>query len=114
MFYDNYVNLCNSVGKSPSAVAVELGFKKSAVTRWKRGSTPTDATQLKIADYFGITKESLMGNLLDLSFEQQIGFDDFTYAMHSESNELTEEDKSLLLAMAKQLSEKNRKNGKAE
>ena len=62
MFYDNYVRLCNSVCKSPSAVALEIGFKKSTVTRWKNGSNPTDATLQKIADYFGITVDALMGN----------------------------------------------------
>ena len=61
MFYDNFVNLCNKVGKSPSAVAVEIGFQKSVVTRWKQNnSTPTDANLKKIADYFGITVDQLM------------------------------------------------------
>ncbi len=59
MFYENYVRLCNSVGKAPTAVATELGFQKSAVTRWKKGCQPTDATRSKIADYFGVTTEEL-------------------------------------------------------
>lgn len=58
-FYENYVKLCNSVGKSPSAVAVELKFGKPSVTRWKSGTEPRDATLQKIADYFGVTVEYL-------------------------------------------------------
>lgn len=58
-FYENYVKLCNSVGKSPSAVAVELKFGKPSVTRWKSGTEPRDATLKKIADYFGVTVEYL-------------------------------------------------------
>ncbi len=58
-FYENYVKLCNSVGKSPSAVAVELKFGKPSVTRWKSGTEPRDATLRKIADYFGVTVEYL-------------------------------------------------------
>lgn len=54
MFYDEYVKLCNQIGRSPSAVAESLGFQKSAVTRWKQGSTPTDNNKRKIAEYFGI------------------------------------------------------------
>lgn len=60
MFYKNYVRLCNSVGKTPSAVALELGIQKSTVTRWSGGSAPRDATILKVADYFGVTVEDLI------------------------------------------------------
>ena len=59
MFYDNYIRLCNSVNKTPSAVAVEIGISKTAVNRWKNGSYPTDATMLRIASYFGVTVEEL-------------------------------------------------------
>lgn len=62
-FYENYVKLCNSVGKSPSAVAVELKFGKPSVTRWKSGAEPRDATLQKIADYFGVTVEYLKGEV---------------------------------------------------
>lgn len=61
MFYENYVRLCNSVGKTPSAVAVELGIQKSTVTRWSDGSAPRDATVVKVADYFGVSVERLLG-----------------------------------------------------
>jgi transcriptional regulator with XRE-family HTH domain len=60
-FYENYVRLCNSVGKSPSAVAIELKLGKPSVSRWKSGSYPRTATLLKIADYFGVTVEYLKG-----------------------------------------------------
>lgn len=61
MFYDNFVYYCNKIGKSPSAAAIEMGFQKSVVTRWKKNkSTPTDANQQRIAEYFGISVEELM------------------------------------------------------
>lgn len=60
MFYDNFVKLCNSVDKSPSAVALEIGIYKSTVSNWKnRGTFPTDATLQKIADYFGVSVAEL-------------------------------------------------------
>lgn len=63
MFYDVFVNLCNKIGKSPSAVAVEIGFQKSVVTRWKKNNAnPTDANLAKIADYFNVSVEYLRGN----------------------------------------------------
>lgn len=60
-FYFKFIELCNSVGKSPSKVALEIGTSKPAVTRWKSGSTPSDAVILKIADYFDVSVEYLKG-----------------------------------------------------
>ena len=59
-FYENYVFLCNSIGKAPSAVAIEIGLSKPAVNRWKGGGVPTDATARKVAKYFNIAPEVLM------------------------------------------------------
>lgn len=61
MFYENYVKLCNSINKKPSAVALEIGISKSIVSRWKNGGGLTDATAQKVAEYFGITVEELLG-----------------------------------------------------
>ena len=59
MFYDKYVKLCNSVGKTPSAVALEIGIEKSTVTRWKSGKSQTDKNIQKVADFFGVSVEWL-------------------------------------------------------
>lgn len=54
MFYDEFVRLCNEADKSPTAAAKEMGFSGAHVTRWKNGSTPTDATKLTICNFFGL------------------------------------------------------------
>lgn len=47
--------------------------------------------------------------------EQEISFDDFTYAMQAETKDLTEMDKQILLSMAKQLNDaRKQKNGDSE
>ena len=61
MFWENFVRECEKIEKYPSYVAEELGFNKSAVTSWKNGSLPRVASRKKIADYFAITVEELMG-----------------------------------------------------
>lgn len=70
-FYNNFVRLCNSVGKSPSRVVLDIGGTKSAITRWKNGSNPTDATAMKLAEYFGVSIEELTGEtkLGDMLYE---------------------------------------------
>lgn len=59
MFFNNFVNLCNKSGISPSAAAENMGFKRSVVTRWSQGTQPRQATLQKIADYFGVSVEAL-------------------------------------------------------
>ena len=60
-FYSKYVEMCNKIGKSPSAVSIEIGLSKSTVNRWKKGGSPTDATASKIASYFGVSVTYLLG-----------------------------------------------------
>ena len=118
MFYDNYVRLCNSVNKSPSAVAMEIGIAKPTVSRWKTGSKPNHATALKVADYFGVPVSELTGEKEKAPTqedEREITFDDFTYAMQNESKELTDGDKQILLSLAKQLNDARKKrNGESK
>lgn len=61
-FYKNYVKLCSRIDKSPSAVALEVGLSKAAVNGWKTGrSKPTDASLEKLANYFNISVDDLVG-----------------------------------------------------
>ena len=70
-FYQRFISLCNNVGKTPSRVAVEIGLAKPTVNRWKNGSNPTDATAMKIAEYFGVPVKELTGeeNIGDILYE---------------------------------------------
>jgi transcriptional regulator with XRE-family HTH domain len=70
-FYESFIGLCNKVGKTPSRVALEIGLSKPTVNRWKNGSTPTDATAMKLAEYFGVTVQELTGeaDLGDMLYE---------------------------------------------
>lgn len=62
MFYDLYLDLCNRKGISPTRAAIEIGISKSTPTTWKnRGLTPQGDTLYKIADYFGVTIDYLLG-----------------------------------------------------
>lgn len=61
MFWNNFLAECAKKGKSPAVIAEELGFSNSATTCWKNGSLPRMSSRKKLADYFGITVEELMG-----------------------------------------------------
>lgn len=63
MFYDIYSDLCKQIGKSPSAVAQELGINKSNVTNWKNnGYTPRGNVLNRIAEYFNVSVDYLLGH----------------------------------------------------
>lgn len=71
-FYERFVGLCNKVGKTPSRVAMEVGLSKPTVNRWKNGSSPTDATAMKVAEYFGVSLQELTGeaSIGDMLYEE--------------------------------------------
>lgn len=60
MFWNNFISLCEQIGKSPTSVISELGISRGSVTHWRAGKVPLHATLLKIADYFGVTVDDLL------------------------------------------------------
>ena len=61
MFWETFVRLCNEKGTRPNPVAKELGIASGTLTWWKNGRIPSSSTLHKIADYFGVTVEYLLG-----------------------------------------------------
>lgn len=61
MFWEIYSRLCKSKGKSANAVAKELSIASGTVTEWKRGRMPQNMTLRRIADYFDVSVEYLLG-----------------------------------------------------
>lgn len=120
MFYDIYVNLCKSKKVSPSKAAEQVGLNRTSVVKWKGGTVPSGDTLNKFAQYFGVSIDYLLGNkqketpTLTKKDEREITFDDFTYALHGEAKELTDENKQKLLEMARlfKMSQDQEKNKK--
>ena len=54
MFYEKYQKLCHQIGKSPFAVARDLGISSRTQGNWKSGSEPRYGTLKRIADYFNV------------------------------------------------------------
>ena len=108
MFYDVFAGLCEKHGIKPSKAAEECGINKSNVSNWKNnGYVPRGGALNKIASYFGVSTDYLLGNeqkerpVPAKRDEPDITFNDFTYALHNETKELTEENKQKLLEMAR-------------
>ena len=63
MVYDKFCDLCNKMGVSPSKAAVDAGFSKSLISKWKAKPeiVPSSEVLQKIADYFGVSVDYLLG-----------------------------------------------------
>lgn len=61
MFWDVYCSLCDNAGESPNGVASKLGFSNATCTKWKKGSVPGGTSLSKIAEYFGVGTDYLLG-----------------------------------------------------
>ena len=61
-FYNIYISLCANKKVSPSRVAEEIGLTRTTANGWKKGKKPSDVSLRKIADYFGVTVDYLLGN----------------------------------------------------
>lgn len=76
-FYDRVVELCKNRGTSPAALARAIGLSNSATTYWKRGAVPKGDTLQKVADYFGVSVDYLLGKVYTqdgVSFSDGTGF----------------------------------------
>ena len=62
MFFDVFSDLCARKGVSCKRAAEEIGLSNSITTKWKKtGATPGGDTLQKIAVYFGVTTDYLLG-----------------------------------------------------
>lgn len=113
--YDAIYELCISHGISGGKLCAEIGIQRSLLTDLKMGRKQSLSTETlkKIADYFGVSIDYLLtGEETEKAASSQaddLSFDDFTYAMYNESKELTDKDKALLLALAREMKEANEK-----
>lgn len=61
MFFDILSALCDKRGISTYKACTDMGLNRSAVAKWKNGATPNGTTIAKMADYFGVTTDYLLG-----------------------------------------------------
>ena len=85
MFWDIYFELCKRNGTTPTATVKALGFSAGSVTSWKNGKVPHHGTLIKIADYFGVSVDYLLG-------KEEAGESEEMKKIHELIGQLTEEE----------------------
>ena len=61
MFKTIFIKLCNERGESPTSVCLKVGLSNSAYTAWTDESVPRMTTLVKLAEYFGVSVDYLLG-----------------------------------------------------
>ena len=94
MFFERYSALCKEHDETPNSVAKKIGASSGSVTAWKKGTDPRNATLAKIADYFGVSTDYLLGKEKEKapaeSGKRIVSDEDIQFALFGGSDEITE------------------------
>ena len=61
MFFNRFKALCDERQISVYRACTDIGLNRSAVAKWKSGGKPNGSTAAKLAEYFGVTTDYLLG-----------------------------------------------------
>ena len=100
MFYDIFCALCKKKGVSKTRATLDVGLSNATATKWKKtGAVPDSSTLAKLAVYFDVSTDFLLGLTPDSCFfftEQRL--EEIEKEYQSETD--TSKKQSLALAMA--------------
>lgn len=103
--YNNIKSLCDERGVKPGRMCVELGMSKSILTGLKNGTKKniqTDTAQ-KIADYFGVTVDRVLGAEKETDAPKDDGLSPMESQLMEYVRALTDDQKKMLLAQLQAL-----------
>lgn len=99
-------------GLSQTEMGKALEVSRQAYNHYETGKrVPPPDTLRKISEILNVSSDYLLG-ITDKKQNDNITFDDFTYAMYNESKELTEDQKDMLISMVKTLKGRLKEDGK--
>lgn len=75
MFWERFYDLCIQHNTKPIPVVKQLLIATGSVTKWKKGTIPSGETLTKIADYFHVSVDYLLGKTDDPRTSAQITAD---------------------------------------
>ena len=94
VFYDLFCELCSLKGVSVTRATIEIGLSRTIGTKWKRtGATPNGETLNKIAEYFGVSTDYLLGQEAEKApaiSERPVSDDDIKFALFGGDGEITD------------------------
>ena len=91
MFWEIFLKLCEEHNEKPNPLAKKLKISSGTVTNWKNGSEPQPMNLKKIADYFGVSVDYLLGKE-----EPDCSFDPTQKKSNPNTTELDDYEKKLI------------------
>ena len=113
--YENIIALCNQRGIKGGKMCTDIGMSKGILTDLKMGrqSGISTANAQKIADYFGVSVDYLLGKEktpTDNGERQHDVLDEIDIAFYGEYKQLSEDDKGTIRDMVRVMRERRAKN----
>lgn len=92
-FIETLEKLLKEKNISAHKMSLDLGLSKSVVTAWRdRGNVPSGETLIKIADYFGVSVDYLLGREVPVaaSINSPAGYESLSDAQREQIKSLIE------------------------
>lgn len=93
MFFNRFKELCDERGISVYRACTDIGLNRSAVAKWKSGGKPNGSTAAKLAEYFGVTTDYLLGKSTEKTpakGQRAVSDDDIKFALFGGDGEITD------------------------
>lgn len=95
MLFERVKKLADDHGESLKSVALKLGLGENSMYGWKTKSPSIDKVQ-KVADYFDVSTDYLLGRTDDTGREKTADIDDKQVIMTYQGKPIPEEDMELI------------------
>lgn len=97
MFFDIFFDLCKRKGISCKKAAEDIGLSNSITTKWKKtGATPGGETLNRIAVYFGVSTDYLLGKEKEKAStengERQMSDEELKFALWGDCTDVSDDD----------------------
>jgi len=91
VFFYRFKALCDEKNVSTYRACTDIGLNRSAVAKWKEGSQPNGTTAAKLAEYFGVTTDYLLGQSEERTpSHRQVSDEDIKFALFGGDGEITD------------------------
>ena len=90
MFFNRFKALCDEKNISVYRACTDIGLNRSAVAKWKAGGRPNGTTAAKLAEYFGVTTDYLLGQTDIRAAARTVSDEDIKFALFGGSGEITD------------------------
>jgi len=92
IFFERFYQLCRQNGTTPNAIAPNIGASSGSITAWKKGAMPRSHMVKRIAEYFGVSVDYLMGyDVFVAPSGNRMTKDDLKFALFGGDGEISDE-----------------------